>query len=61
MILFSCYMKENVICLKIFVDNYFSSVYSETQDKMCIRDRDIVVLNDDYSVEMTYLKGKEAF
>ena len=24
-------------------------------------DADIVVLNDDYSVEMTYLKGKEAF
>ena len=24
-------------------------------------DADLVVLNDDYSVEMTYLKGKEAF
>ena len=24
-------------------------------------DADIVVLNDDYSVEMTYVKGKEAF
>ena len=25
------------------------------------KDADLVVLNDDYSVEMTYTKGKEAF
>ena len=26
-----------------------------------VSDADIVVLNDDYSVEMTYVRGKEAF
>ena len=43
MILFSCYMKENVICLKIFVDNYFSSVYSETQDRKRVWDMGTII------------------